>query len=204
MKFLYRFVLANETGNEIIILGDMNLDLLPNKKNGLVKKLTNLHRVSQFKQLVTKPTRITEHSRTLIDHITTNRDNFITYTDVQSSGLSGHMMVYTVRKATQPRYKPKQIKARTYRRFDPDAFIHDVSIAPWTNVYEQLDVDSSWITWKVIFLRTCDKHAPRNGNELTYDVSSLVNSINKPGLKIVCLNVRGLVGKIDKIRDLLM
>ena len=53
------FVLANETGNEIIILGDMNLDLLPNKKNGLVKKLTNLHRVLQFKQLVTKPTRVT-------------------------------------------------------------------------------------------------------------------------------------------------
>ena len=29
----------------------MNLDLLPNKKKGLVKKLTNLHRVLQFKQL---------------------------------------------------------------------------------------------------------------------------------------------------------
>ena len=34
-----------------------------------------------------------------------------------------------------------------------------------------------------------------NCNELTYDVSSLVNSINKPGLKIGCLNVRGLLGK---------
>ena len=43
-----------------------------------------------------------------------------------------------------------------------------------------------------------------NGNELTYDVSSLVNSINKPGLKIGCLNVRGLLGKIDEIRDLLI
>ena len=42
-----------------------------------------------------------------------------------------------------------------------------------------------------------------NGNELTYDVSSLVNSINKPGLKIGCLNVRGLLGKIDELRDLL-
>ena len=42
-----------------------------------------------------------------------------------------------------------------------------------------------------------------NGNELTYDVSSLVNSINKPGLKIGCLNVRGLLGEIDEIRDLL-
>ena len=93
------FVLANETGNELIILGDMNLDLLPTKK-GLVKKLTNLHRVLQFKQLVTKPTRVTEHSRTLIDHITTNRDNFITFTDVQSTGLSDHRMVYAVRKAT--------------------------------------------------------------------------------------------------------
>ena len=137
------FVLANETGNEIIILGDMNLDLLPNEKNGLVKKFTNLHRVLQFKQLVTKPTRVTEHSRTLIDHITTNRDNFMTYTDVQSTGLSDHRMVYTVRKATKPRHKPKQIKARTYRRFDRDAFIHDVSTAPWTNVYEQPDVDRS-------------------------------------------------------------
>ena len=68
----------------------MNLDLLPTKKKGLVKKLTNLHRVLQFKQLVTKPTRVTEHSRTLIDHITTNRDNFITFTDVQSTGLSDH------------------------------------------------------------------------------------------------------------------
>ena len=58
------FVLANETGNEIIILADMNLDLLPNKKNGLVKKLTNLHRVLHFKQLVTKPTRVTEHANT--------------------------------------------------------------------------------------------------------------------------------------------
>ena len=132
----HTFVLANETGNEIIILGDMNLDLLPNKKNGLDKKLTNLHRVLQFKQLVTKPTRVTEHSRTLIDHITTNRDNFITYTGVQSTGLSDHRMAYTVRKTTKPRHKPKQIKARTYRRFDPDAFIHDVSTAPWTNVYE--------------------------------------------------------------------
>ena len=38
-----------------------------------------------------------------------------------------------------------------------------------------------------------------NSNELTYDVSSLVNSINTPGLKIGCLNVRGLVGKIDEL-----
>ena len=42
-----------------------------------------------------------------------------------------------------------------------------------------------------------------NGNELTYDVSSLVNSINKPGVKIGCLNVRGLLGQIFEIRDLL-
>ena len=151
------FVLANETGNEIIILGDMNLDLLPIKKKGLVKKLTNLHRVLQFKQLVTKPTRVTEHSRTLIDRITTNRDNYITHTDVQSTGLSDHRMVYTVRMATKPRLLLRQIQARTYRRFDPDAFIYEVSTAPWINVYEQPDVDSAW---KVIFLRICDKHAP--------------------------------------------
>ena len=69
-------------------------------------------------------------------------------------------MVYAVRKATKPRLLPRQIKARTYRRFDPDAFIYEVSTAPWINVYEQPDVDSAWNAWKVIFLRICDKHAP--------------------------------------------
>ena len=71
-----------------------------------------------------------------------------------------HRMVYAVRKATKPRLLPRQIKARTYRRFDPDAFNYEVSTAPWINVYEQPDVDSAWNAWKVIFLRICDKHAP--------------------------------------------
>ena len=52
------------------------------------------------------------------------------------------------------------VKRTVSRPMQTDAFIHDVSTAPWTNVYEQPDVDSSWNTWKVIFLRICDKHAP--------------------------------------------
>ena len=107
-------------------------------------------------------------------HITTNRDNFITYTDVQSTVLSDHRMVHTVRKATKPTNKPQQIKTRTYRRFDPNAFIHDVSTVPWINVYEQPDVGSSWITWKVIFLRICDKHAPYKNDEVCQQVEAEV------------------------------
>ena len=47
------------------------------------------------------------------------------------------------------------------------------------------------------------KASPSVNSYELYDVSSLVNSINKPDLKIGCLNVRGLLGKIDEIRDLL-
>ena len=33
-----------------------------------------------------------------------------------------------------------------------------------------------------------------------HDLTSLSNIISKPGLKIGCLNIRGLLGKIDEIR----
>ena len=40
-------------------------------------------------------------------------------------------------------------------------------------------------------------------NDVTIDLDSLTKSIMKPGLKIGCLNIRGLLGKIDELRTIL-
>ena len=57
--------------SEIVLLGDFNFDY--NSTNSCtehLKQFTNLH---HLKQIITKPTRITESSKTLIDLIRTTR-----------------------------------------------------------------------------------------------------------------------------------
>ena len=66
-------MLSNFTTNEteIILFGDFNFDyMVPNSATKNFKSVTNLY---QLKQLITKPTRITEDSRTLIDLFLTSR-----------------------------------------------------------------------------------------------------------------------------------
>ena len=66
-------ILSNFTTNETetILLGDFNFNYMaPNSATKNFKHLTNLY---QLKQLITKPTRITEDSRTLIDLFLTSR-----------------------------------------------------------------------------------------------------------------------------------
>ena len=72
-----RFSLLMDTvlleGKEIIIMGDFNIDL--SKPN---TKWINNYTIHHLEQLIDRPTRITAHSKTLIDHIYVNTKQNIT------------------------------------------------------------------------------------------------------------------------------
>ena len=55
-------------------MGDLNLDLLKQDKYHDISALIDIIYSNGFVPVITKPTRITEHSQTLIDHIYTNTD----------------------------------------------------------------------------------------------------------------------------------
>ena len=63
---------ANNKGKELYVLGDININLLncntENKTSGFLHMLLD----TGFIPLITKATRITDHTSTLIDHIYTN------------------------------------------------------------------------------------------------------------------------------------
>ena len=62
----------DQESKECIIVGDFNCDLLKPDKNNQ-KHIRRIYRSYGFKQLINKPTRTTSDSKTLIDHISTNR-----------------------------------------------------------------------------------------------------------------------------------
>ena len=88
-------ILSNFTTNETILLGDFNFNYMaPNSATKNFKRLTNLY---QLKQLITKPTRITEDSRTLIDLFLTSRLELYE-TSVFPVGYSDHCAIVGIRK----------------------------------------------------------------------------------------------------------
>ena len=61
--------------DKIYIFGDFNLDLLKINENKFISDYVDTLFSFGFLQIVTKPTRISENSATLIDHILTNSSN---------------------------------------------------------------------------------------------------------------------------------
>ena len=56
------------------LMGDLNLELLKQDRHHDISALIDIIYNNSFVPVITKPTRITEHSKTLIDHIYTNTD----------------------------------------------------------------------------------------------------------------------------------
>ena len=89
----------DKTETEVIILGDVNCDDLPDKdKNSIVAKLRGIYKQYQFRQLIKHPSGTTDKSSTLLYHFATNKSSFITLFGSKSIGFSDHDLVFAIRK----------------------------------------------------------------------------------------------------------
>ena len=124
------------------------------------KKLKTQLLQFQLKQLIKKPTRLTETSRTLIDLAMTSHSEKIRKTGGQHLNISDHSLVYIVRQARPVKKPPRTITFRNYNRFSEDQFREDVKTLPLHVVEGIDDADTVWTTWKTMFSDICDEHAP--------------------------------------------
>ena len=100
---------------EIILIGDFNCDWT-GVKSGIMQPQTNkLHEITeafQFEQMIEQPTRITEHSETIIDLVFTNKPELVTNFGVIHIGISDHSLIFLQRKISVPKSEPKLINKR--------------------------------------------------------------------------------------------
>jgi len=149
-------------GLETHIFGDINHDLLctGKAKGSLNKDFQQSMRSHGLKQIIDSPTRVTEKSRTLIDHIYVNFPGKIVSSGVVSTGMSDHRLVYFVRKALKPRLPPRTITARCYRGFDNEQYEHDIRNIPWSSVEAYDSPDDAWEHFKSLLIDLENTHAP--------------------------------------------
>ena len=90
---------VRDTGTpHIVVLGDVNIDLAMRAKSNDKSKLTRFLTVNDLSQLINCPTRVTDHSETLIDHIYTNRPELYPVHGTCDPGLSDHYLIFAARR----------------------------------------------------------------------------------------------------------
>ena len=143
---------------EFMLLGDFNIDLLkPQTQWAHLYQMFNLH------QLIDKATRITETSKTLIDHIYVLSKHNIIETCSPISGCSDHspVCITWLKKGTRiPKSGHKVIQYRCYRNFDENSFLLELSHSSLSLVYQYTDPDEALEYWLQSFTRIYDKHVP--------------------------------------------
>ncbi len=85
------------------VVSDVNVDLLTVSVQS--KKLKSFLYNSLLKELVSSPTRVTNTSKSLIDHVYVSNDDFYSIAGTTDPGLSDHFLVYTCRKRIKYRRK---------------------------------------------------------------------------------------------------
>jgi hypothetical protein len=77
-----------------------------------------------LKQIINQPTRITENSTTLLDHILTNSKDRISQHGIINTGLSDHQLIYCTRKITREKfYEHRDIQIRSLINYTQEIYI---------------------------------------------------------------------------------
>ena len=102
----------------VVLTGDINFDLI-GRPDSLVTRYSNTLDMFGLEQTVTKPTRVTRTSRTLIDHINTNYPMRISATYViPTSIVSDHDAPFSCINVRVNRYQPRYKYIRNMKIFD--------------------------------------------------------------------------------------
>jgi hypothetical protein len=118
---------------EVYITRDMNIDFLKyssdNKTSDYLDMLLNLG----YLPIITKATRITDHSTTLIDHIYTNSPQKVAKSGICLVGISDHLPVFCTIENKLPILKENKYY-RDFSKFNNEQFINDLSKINFNNL----------------------------------------------------------------------
>ena len=149
---------------ETYILGDFNICTLSGSKRSteyLNRSYIDILSGAGFSNIVKVPTRVTEISTSLLDHILCNNLGKICQSGVVPFGLSDHFLIYLTRKTVKKTSSTQNIThIRSLKRYTVEAFRNLLSDCDWSPVLNCVDVNSAWTNFKSIFTGVLDQIAP--------------------------------------------
>ncbi|CAK1593282.1 unnamed protein product [Parnassius mnemosyne] len=142
------------------ILGDFNIDMAC-ISSSKVKELKHFCYHYSLQQLVKEPTRITDHSQTIIDLVMTDSPLKCKYIDViHNHCLSDHALVIVDLDIKKPNLNKEVRIQRPLYYINQDKFTEDLKLIPWESIYNLHNVDEMVKTFNMYIIKLFDIHAP--------------------------------------------
>ena len=148
----------NNKGKEVFVLGDININFLNYNRDIQTSDYLDMLLGLGYMPLITKATRITDHTATLIDHIYTNVPQKTTKAGICLADISDHLPVFcTVANRLPLSQETKHF--RDFSHFNKDLFLNDLEAIDFNNLVNE-DVNQSMNNVISVLKSLSDKHAP--------------------------------------------
>ena len=145
------------------ILGDLNINLINNQKhtpNGIkhYQEFCSLH---GLKQLITSPSRVTENSSSLLDHILTNFTDRVSQSGVVDTGLSDHQLIYCTRKVDRTKFNThKYIRTRSSKNYSQSLYLEKLNEINFPDYSKFTDINDAYSNFTGKVTSVIDQIAP--------------------------------------------
>ena len=150
----------NNENKYCIIMGDFNIDLL-NSSHPATDEFQNTLETHFFSPHILQPTRITDHSATLIDNIFFNSITHHTISGNIIYDLTDHLPNFLIINRFSALPKKFKITRRDFSNFNETDFLRDIQSIDWTielsNSQNPSEMSDNFYS---ILSRTVEKHAP--------------------------------------------
>ena len=147
----------------IVLLGDFNIDLLTCESNNSTNDFLDLITSNSLMPLILRPTRITTHSKTLIDNIFTSIIENDNIAGNITCSISDHLAQFIIFKiCNQTFIKVPKPPKRNFKNINPELFILDILEVDWSKHLKLNKNDATLSTSKFLNIidAILDRHAP--------------------------------------------
>lgn len=134
-------LIRQSTSGDTIVIGDLNIDVLSD--NAYSKKISQFANTCRIEQLIKDPTRITNKSVSLIDHLYTNSSH-CSMSGTLNFNITDHLPVFCALKKSRSALQHREVVGRSFRGFDEAAFRSDILTIDLGEVFADSDPDTIW------------------------------------------------------------
>ena len=162
--------LDRHSRKHIVFTGDFNVDLVKYEHDTAGQNIIAAFEKYGFVQLVSRPTRVTDHSATLIDHVYTNDILNTTSCHVLTVNISDHLATLTTLRLNNQSNRSARASSRetsdyqsAYRKFNVTAhaeFKRMIESETWSEVYSMSSANDQYKKFEETYTKLYDNAYP--------------------------------------------
>ena len=175
-----------------ILVGDFNVNMLDLNAYSTKLLIDSFMDPFSLTQLIDKPTRVTDTSKTLIDLIFVNKpQNALFSSCCDAPGVSDHFFTYVAYSLKKEKFKPYQVTKRDFKNINWGGFYNSIELAPWENIFSAENVNDKVSVFETYMNDILDKYAP-------YKTFTVKKRNHTPW---ICTNIRKMMDTRDSLKN---